>query len=471
MRKQLDFLDEHANHKRIIWYLAWPTVLEQLMITMVQYVDTAMVGSLGEQATASVAVSASTTWLIGGIFAAFGVGFSVLVGKSIGARDYEYAKRVICQAVIAIVVAGLLITGIVQIIAPFLPMWMGAEPAIWSDGTAYLSIISLAYMFNLAVNVCSAILRCSGDTRTPLIFNTLTNVINIILNTLFIFPTRAVSIFGMDMTLPGLGLGVSGAAIASAISVAFSGSMLALALFIKKHPIRISIKDKFRFDKKIWADMIKLATPVALERITISTGHIAMTAIVTQLGTVALSAHHLAITAEGITYMPAFGFSAAATTLVSQSMGANKPKLGFKYGKVCTWGGILFMTVMGVALFVFAEQLMSIFSPVEEVVSLGAQVLRLEAFAQPFFAASMVAAGALRGAGDTKWPFYISVIGMWGVRLGIAYICAYPLGLGLFGAWIGMVADIAVRGILTYWRYASGRWLNKNRFIEEANKT
>ncbi|MEG1771931.1 MAG: MATE family efflux transporter [Clostridia bacterium] len=459
MRKQIDILSDNIKPGKIIWYLAWPAVLEQLLITFVQFVDTAMVGALGENATASVAVSTSTTWLVNGIFAALGVGFSVLVGKGIGAKDYDYAKRVVRQSIIGILGFGLLIMLIIEIVAPHLPAWMGADPAIYKDATAYLSIVAYAYVFSLALAVASATLRCAGDTRTPLLFNIATNVINIILNYLFILPQHEVSIFEKTITIWGANMGVSGAALATAISITFSGIMLVLILFIKKYPAQISIRDKIRFDKRIWKDVTKLGIPVALERITLSTGQLVMTAMVTGLGTTALASHHLAITAEGLTYMPAFGISAAATTLVAQSLGANRPDKALNFGRLCNIAGVIFMSAMGVVLFLFAEPLISIFTPSREVIELGAKVLKLEAFAQPFFALAMVASGALRGAGDTKWPFYISVIGMWCVRLGIAYVFAYPLGMGLFGAWIGMVSDVVSRGVLTLLRFRSKKWL------------
>ena len=221
------------------------------------------------------------------------------------------------------------------------------------------------------------------------------------------------------------------------------------ALFKKDYPAKISIRDKFHFQKDVWKETLRLAYPVALERITLSTGQILMTRIVTGIGTTAIAAHHLAITAESITYMPAFGFSAAATTLVSQGLGANKPELSKRLSKYCVIGGVIFMTLMGFVLYFFSRQLITIFTPDAEVIELGGRVLQIEALAQPCFALAMVISGVLRGAGDTKWPFYISAVGMWGIRLGIAYVLAYPCGLGLLGAWCGMVADVVVRGVLS----------------------
>lgn len=459
MNANLDLLDENRHIGRIVFYLAWPAIIEQLLITLVQYVDTAMVGSLGQNATAAVALTSSTNWLINGLCAAIAVGLSVPVGMSIGAKDFEKGKAVARQAVLIVLSLGALLTLLAQLLAPFIPVWLGADKAILADATAYFRIFSMAYLFNLAINVASSIIRCCGDTRTPLIFNMMTNVINVVLNFLLIFPSRTLSIFGKEIYMIGAGLGVKGAAIASAIATAFSGIMLMRALFSKRSIIPISLKDKYRFDKAIWKDMVRLGSPLALERATVSFGQIAITAMVTSLGTTSLAAHHLAITAESITYMPAFGISAAATTLVAQSLGANKKDLAVKYGKICIYSGAAFMSLMGVFLYFCSHFLVSIFSNEACVIALGGHILMIEAFSQPFFALNIVGSGALRGARDTRSPFLIGLIAMWGVRIPIAFVLINFFHTGVSGAWYAMVIGIMSAGLMTYIRFMRKKWL------------
>jgi putative MATE family efflux protein len=310
------------------------------------------------------------------------------------------------------------------------------------------------------VVMAGGVLRVAGDTRTPLFFNVLTNLINVVLNFLMIYDTREITVFGRTFTMWGAGWGVKGAAIATAISIAISGSMLLSRLFKKDYPIRISVKGDYKPDFSVIKSALKLATPAALERITISSGQILMTTLITNLGTTALAANYLAITAEGMSYLPAYGFNVAATTLTAQSLGAENKEAAKRFAKRCVIFGIAMMSFMGVIMYFGAEFLISIFTPVTAVILLGASVLRVEAFAQPFFAASIICGGILRGAGDTKWPFYISIVGMWGVRIVTAYILAYPLGMGLMGAWIGMVADLFTRGVLSLIRYRSMKWLH-----------
>lgn len=455
----MNLLDERANPWRAIWFLAWPTILEQLLLTLAQYIDTAMVGSLGEKATAAIAVTTSTIWLINGLFAAVGVGFSVLVGQSIGAGDYARAETIVRQCVLAIGFIGVAATLIVQAIAPFLPSWLGADPGILDDAVAYFRIVTLVLLCNLAMQVCGSTIRCMGDTRTPLLINVLANLLNLAGNYFLISPTRTVSLLGSEVTMPGAGLGVRGAAISTAASFVVAGILIILALFSKKRPVRAKLGRKLDFRPDVWKSMVRLGLPAAFERVTLSSGQIALTAMVTGLGTMPLAAHHLAVTAEAITYLPVSGISMAATTLVAQSIGAKKRDLAARYGKLCTIGGVVFMSLMGVFLFFGSELLVSLFIDNPEVIALGGRVLKIEAFAQPCFALSMVVFGVLRGAGDTRWPFFISLVGMWIIRLPLAYGLIHLTALGLAGAWIGMASDIGARGILAAIRLRSGKWL------------
>jgi putative MATE family efflux protein len=459
MPKYVDLLDESKSPLRSIWFLAWPIMLEQVLIMLIQYVDTAMVGGLGPNATAAVALTSPANMLINGIFAGISIGFSVPVGRCIGAGDIAKAKRVVRQAVLAIGLCGAAMTTVMLLIAPYLPTWMGGAPEIRQDATDFISILCLSYMFSMSIQICANILRCTGDTKTPLFFNVSTNVINMALNFLLIYPTRTVTLFGFSFTMWGGDMGVKGSATASAIAFAFSGLMLLRALFLQRAVCRITLKDSFRFDKGIWKDMIKLGTPVSFERVILSLGQVMMTAFATELGTNSLAAHSLAITAESVTYMPAFGFSMAATTLVAQCLGARKPELARRFAKYCTMGAVIFMTSMGFLLFFGGDMLISIFTPSAAVVAIGAAALKVEALAQPMFAVNQSASGILRGAKQTKLSLIVSIIGMWVVRIPLAFaMTRFVPSLGLTGTWIGMASDLTIRGILCLFLLRAGSW-------------
>lgn len=459
-KRQLNLLDSSIPAWKLILMLAWPTVIEQLLHTAVNYVDTAMVGYIGTNATAAVGVTTSTIWLLMGVMNAAGVGFSVIVARQLGAGRYDEAKDVIRQAVLSIAVIGISLTLLVElVIAPRLPYWMKADPAIIPDAIAYFRIIGAAYFFNTALVVCSNILRCTGDTRTPLKFNIATNLINVAGNFLLIYPTRTISVLGVSFTMPGAGWGVAGAAAATAMATAFSGGSLLLMLFLRKSPTQIRLSDSFRPRAPILKQAVSLGIPSLLERATISVGQILSTAIITGLGTVSLAAHQLANTGESICYMPVFGFSIAATTLVAQNLGGGKKEQAARLGGLCTLMGIGVMTVMGTAMFLFAPQILSFFTRDTAVIALGAKMLRIEAFAEPLVAVGNVLAGVLRGAGDTRWPFYISVVGMWLIRLPLAFVLIHFFAWDLTAVWLGMALDWVVRGIISYVRFRRRKWL------------
>lgn len=464
MSKPVNLLDRSVPAWKVILMLAWPTIVEQLLQTAVNYVDTAMVGSIGAgatNATAAIGVNTSTIWLIMGVMNAVGVGFSVIVGRRIGEGKLEDARAAIRQAVLCIVIVGLLLTAVVQlIVAPNLARWMGADEAVRPMAQAYMHIIGSVYLFNTALVVCSSILRCSGDTKTPMFFNIMTNVINVVLNFFLIYPTRPMHILGVTFTIPGAGLGVAGAAAATAAATAFSGICMFRALFRHDSPVGISLRDSFRFDGTIIRQAVKLGVPAGLERATISVGQIVMTALISGCGTVALSANQLANTGESLCYMPVFGFSIAATTLVSQSLGAGDKDLAYRYSQWCIRLSVGVMAVTSTAMFIFAPQIMDLFIDDPAVIKLGAQMLRIEAFAEPLLAIGTVAGGIFRGAGDTRWPFYISIVGMWVVRVSMAVILIKVFHWGLAAVWVAMAFDWLARTIISLVRFYRKKWMS-----------
>lgn len=448
--------------------LSWPAILEQIMITLVQYVDTAMVGSLGSTATAAVGLTASTTWLFGGLFGAASVGFSVQVAQHLGAGRQEEAQKVTWQAVRFVVIFGLIIGAIGVGLSFPLPAMLGADETVRPAASLYFRIMACAMPFTLAPNMFSAILRCAGDTKTPMVLNVMINVLNVILNTLFIYPTRTVSLFGGSFSMWGAGWGVGGAAFASACSTTTVAILFLLVIFRKKSPIRISVKRRYKFGRGCLLTAWRLGLPVALERVLTSTAQIVITAVITGIGTVAVAANHLAVTAESLSYMPAYGIATAATTLVGQAVGAGRKDLAKRFSRIVTWMGIFIMTFGGFLLFTLAPQLIMIFSREQEVIQLGTQVLRIVAFAEPLFGASIVASGALRGAGDSKWPFLISLATMWGVRITLSLLLAGSLGL--VGVWVAMAAELCVRGLVFMVRLYRGRWLNIDLFEKKQKR-
>ena len=444
--------------------LAWPTIFENIMVTMVNYVDTAMVGSLGKEATSAVAINTSPMWLINNISMAISIGGTVMVARNWGAGDHERAGSFARQAAVLGAALGAVMMLAVFLLAPYIPRWMGADAAILPTATIYLRTLSISFIPHYAGLMMSGILRGSGDTKTPMRVSMGVNLLNVAGNFLLIYPIREIAIFPrtwpihFSFTMWGANLGVFGAAIASAASMALAGVFLLFYLSRHQSALRFTARQSYRLHKNDLRDMMRVGLPAAGERIVISLGSAFYTVIVANLGVAQLAAHHLAITAESICYNPVYGFSTAATTMTGQELGAGRPDEAERYGKINIRFGLILMAAAGLVLYFFAEPLIRIFTPDPEVIRLGADVLRIIAFVEPFFALSIVASGALRGAGDTVAPLIIGMGSMWGLRLTLAFVLVRVFHLGLSGAWIAMAVDLTARGLLTYLRFRSGKW-------------
>ena len=447
----------------VVLRLSWPAILEQIMVTLVQYVDTAMVGSLGSGATAAVGLTATTTWLFGGLFGAAAVGFSVQVAQHLGAGRADRAKSVTGQSLKFVGLFGVLMALVGVGLSFPLPGLLGAAPEIQGDASLYFRILACAWPCGFGIQTLSAILRCAGDTKTPAGLNVLMNLLNVVLNALFIYASGTLVFFGVP--LPGLGWGVAGAAVASSFSQAVIFGLYLRKIFHKESPTRVRFGERYPFERETLLTAWRLGLPVALERILTNGAQVLITGIISRVGTVAVAANHLAVTAEALSYLPAFGISTAATTLVGQAIGAGRKELATRFARLVTWLGVLIMTLGGAVLYLFAPQLITIFSQDPEVIKLGARVLRIVAFAEPLFGASIVAAGALRGAGDSKWPFLISLATMWGVRITLSI--ALVGSLGLEGVWLAMAAELCARGLIFLVRLYRGRWVEIRLFEKE----
>lgn len=421
---------------------------------MVNYVDAAMVGVLGAVGSAAVSVNAPPIWLIHGLLIGVGVGYSVQISNAVGAGDRETVKKVIRQALLAALACGLLACGLYEVLGGYLPRWLGAKPEVLPHAVGYMRIYSASLLFNSLLTVFSAALRCMGNTKTPLLFNTAANGLNVILNFFFIYPTRV----RHGITIPGMGWGVEGAAVASSIAMTAAGVWAAWAAF-RQSGYRTSIREGLSPDRAVIRRAVKLGAPSAIERVIINMGQIAMTALVGHaLSTAALAANNVANTAEGFCYLPAYGIGYAAVALVGQSVGAKNREDAEAYGALTGAFGFALCMVTGLLLFLFAPPLASLFNSDPQVVREAALALRVVAFSEPFFALSIILTNALRGADDVRFPMWVGLAGMWAVRVPLSCLLVLKLGWGLTGVWAAMAADLTLRGVLCALRWRSGRW-------------
>ncbi len=432
--------------------LAWPTMLEQLMQTAVQYIDTAMVGSLGTQATAAVGATSTVNWLIGSSISALGVGFLSFIAQAYGAGDKQRASRSVMQAVIVTVVCGLGFTALTLGLSGVIPVWMQVDEGIRELASQYFFILYLPMLPRTASIIFGTVLRAAGDTKTPMKIGVLVNLTNVVLNFLLIYPTRP--LFGF--TMPGAGLGVIGAAIASAIAFTVGGLCITVKLW--RHPMVSPKGQPFRPDWQILKPCLKVAMPNMLQRFGTSLGYVAFASMINALGEVATAAHTIANTVESAFYIPGYGMQTAAATLAGNAYGARDRKRLKDLAAMFIPIEIGLMVLSGGALFAAAPALMGIFSKSPEVIDLGTTVLRMVAISEPAYGFSIIIEGMMLGVGNTKEPFFYNILGMWGVRIVGTFLCTTFFSGGLVAAWGCMIAHNLLLFGLFLLCYLRGRW-------------
>ena len=449
-----------------VFALAWPTMLEQLTATAVQYVDTAMVGSLGTAATAAVGSTTTVNWLVGSTVSAFGVGFLAIISRAVGAGEGARARRAAAQSVLAVLILGLAFSALTLGLSPLVPVWMRVDPGVRDAARRYFFILYLSMLPRTALVIFGTVLRAAGDSRTPMRIGLGMNLCNVILNFLLIYPARRLSLPGLSLPLWGAGWGVSGAAAASAIAYLLGGLAITLALF--RHP-QISPRGfSILPDRAVLLPCLRVALPNMFQRFGTSLGYVAFAAMINSLGELSTAAHTIANTVESAFYIPGYGMQAAAAALTGMALGAGDRERVRRLARVITGLELSLMLVSGGLLFVFAPAMVGLFSRDAAVISLGSRVLRMVACSEPFYGVSIVTEGMLQGAGKTLVPLLFNVSGMWGVRIVGTYLCTQRMGMGLVSAWGCMIGHNLLLCLLFVLYYSFGKW---NPLEQRSEKT
>ena len=440
----------------VIMSLAWPTMLEQLMQTAVQYIDTGMVGALGTDATAAVGSTSTVNWLIGSTISALGIGFLSYIAKACGAGDQFAAKRAAAQAVLVVLITGIVFTVVTLSLSSYVPVWMQVDERILDLSAQYFFILYTPMLPRTAIIIFGTILRSAGDTKTPMKVGVMMNLINVALNYLLIFTTRTVTVFGLSFTMPGAGLGVIGAGLASAIAFTFGGIYLTVALW--RHPLVSPKGESLKPNMSILKPCMKVAFPNMFQRFGTSLGYVAFAALINSLGEVATAAHTIANTVESLFYIPGYGMQTAAATLAGNAYGANDNRRMNDLAAMFIPIEVVLMIFSGGALFLAAPHLVSLFSTSNEVISLGTTVLRMVALSEPFYGFSIIIEGMMLGVGKTKQPFIYNILGMWAIRIVGTFICTQFFNLGLIAAWACMISHNMLLFVLFLVDYIKGSW-------------
>ena len=430
---------------RLIVQLSIPSVLAQLSTILMFFIDAAMVGHLGARQAASIGLVESTSWLFGGLSSACSMGFSVQVAHAIGANDFERARRILRQAVTCCLVFSLALVAIAVGIHRPLPFWRGGGEDIAHDASLYFLIFSCAAPLFQLESLAGSMLKCSGNMKVPSILNVMMCCLDVAFNYLFIFT---------------LGYGVAGAALGTTVAVAITTLLMSYFLFFRSDILHlVGRPGSFRPRADVVRNAFRIGAPMGLQHLLMGGAQIVSTTIVAPLGNVSIAANTFGITVESLCYMPGYGIAEAATTLVGQGIGAGQRLLTRSFARLSVGLGMLMMTLMGVLMYVFAPELMSLMTPVEAIREIGAQSLRIEAFAEPMFAAAIVCNGVFIGAGDTLKPAIMSLLSMWGVRLTLAALLAATSGLP--GVWTAMAIELTFRGTIFLARLFHGGWMKK----------
>lgn len=430
---------------RLIVSLSIPSILAQISATVMFFIDASMVGHLGAKASAAIGIVETTGWLLGGLASAANMGFSVQVAHSIGANDFERARRVLRQSLVCCLLWAISMSLIAVAVSGPLPYWMGGSEEIAHDASLYFALIGVFGIFFQMEGLAGSMLKCSGNMKIPSILNILMCVMDVCFNYVFIYI---------------LDMGVMGAAMGTGVAELITAGLMLYFLLVRSDMLHLKGRPgSFRPKSDVVGNAFKIGAPMGLQHMLMGGAQIVSTLIVAPLGTVAIAAHSLGITVESLCYMPGYGIAEAATTLVGQSFGAGQRLLTRSFARMSVVLGMGVMTMMGMLMWVFAPELMSLMTPVDEIIQTGTSCLRIEAFAEPMFAAAIVCNGVFIGAGDTLRPAIMSLASMWGVRLTLAALLASTYGLP--GVWTAMAIELTFRGLLFLTRLIHGSWMKK----------
>ena len=411
--------------------LSIPTILEEILSTLLQYVDTAMVGRLGEKATAAVSTTTTIGWLIHSVPGAIGVAMLALASKANGEGDLKKLKKLAGQSVFFAVVSGIILEIAALSLSPYIPVWMGVEEDIIAPAALYFSTASITLVLRTSSRIFAAMIRSVKDTKTPMLISVGENLLNVILNAIFIY---------------GLGMGVFGAALASCISYGIGGVLMFIAMYSNSR-LKFDISDVLP-DKERCREIVKLGIPALGTTVFSCLGYVVFTGMVSGMSTTVFAAHSIAVSAEQIVYIPGYGLRSATSTLIGNSLGEGDHNKFTATKKLSIAITIMIMIVNGILLFAFSLPLMKIFTPSTEVATLGAKMLRLVSFSEPFFGLMIVLEGISYGMGRTRNVFWCETISMWGIRILSTYICVHVFGLGLYAVWMCMIADNIFKALL-----------------------
>lgn len=449
-------IDKKAMRRQVI-SITWPAFLELVMSTLFGMINMIMVGQLSPAAITAVGLTNQPFMLLLAIFAAVNVGTTTMVAWNIGGGKTDAAVSITRHTVVVNTVLGIVMSTVGVLFAKQVVLFMGAQPDTTQDAAVYFQIISAGLLFQSVTMGITAALRGAGETKLPMAYNVGSNLINVLGNYILIYGK-----FGAPA------LGVAGAAVSTTVSklLAFAFAFY-IILFSKRTVLSIRNKDRFRMEWNMLRQMFSIGLPSAFEQFVIQGGLTIFARTVSGLGTAGFAAHQIGLNICGLTFSPSMAFGVAATTLVGQSLGANDEARAGKYAGIVHHMAIVIACLMGSLFLLFSYPMARLYTQDLTVAAMAGIVLKIMAFAQPGQSTQLTLAGALRGAGDTMYPLYASIFGIWVFRVVVAYFFVNVFHWGLIGAWVALLLDQYTRASVVFFRYRSGKWKHmKSRSVK-----
>ena len=434
------------NRKLIknIFQITLPAVFDLLAQTLIMALDMKMVSSLGPSAISSVGVGTAGMYALIPALIAVATGTIALLSRAYGADNKLDGKKAFAQSFFIAVPLGIILTIIFLLFSEQIINLVGnAKDMNLSDAILYQNMTVIGFPF-LGVSIATFYaFRAMGENKIPMIGNTLALVLKVILNFLLIYLFK---------------WGIFGAALSTTLTRLFSAIFsIYLVFWSKKNWISLELKD-LKFDYFTSKRILKVGIPAAVEQLGLRIGMLIFEMMVISLGNLSYAAHKIALTAESISFNLGFAFSFAASALVGQELGKGSSQKALKDGYICTIIAMIVMSTFGLLFFIMPQFLVSLFTNDKDVIELSTMALKIVSICQPFSGASMVLAGALRGAGDTKSVLLITYLGIFLVRIPITYLFLDVLNFGLAGAWIVMTIDLVIRSSLAFYIFRRGKW-------------
>ena len=436
-----------------IFQIVWPVFIEVLLGSLFGMVDMMMVGRISEhaaQAVSAVGMTNQPVFLGLSFVQALNVGGTAIIARYYGAKKYKnislVLKHVMLLAMLGFVIP---ISVLMIVLAPNVLAFLGADSSVIEVGSGYFRVIMIGFIFQSFSFTMTAALRGIGETKIPMRNNLIANSLNVLGNAVLIY-----GLFGFPV------LGVTGAAISTALSNVIAMSLNLRYVLSKKSVLYLDFKEKFEFRFEMMKDLIRIGLPTALEQLALRVGIISFLNIVSGLGTNVYAAHQISLNILNLTYSPAQAFGITASTLMGQSLGAKNEQLARMYTRMCQRIG--FVIAIGMSLFIFfgSKILAEFYSTDTEIIRNTMIALTIVAFVQPFQSHQLITSGALRGAGDTVWPLIAIFVGSVLIRVSLGYVFVNMIGLGLAGAWYAVFIDQFIRWLIILFRFKSGKWKN-----------